>query len=174
MLTLGPDIYQLFIVFCCACSNLNVSHHGNSLVAPPEGVGFSGHADAGLFSQFGYSSSTLVYMEQIQYIHPIVCFLISVCLSLFFLTTESLGKGLSLFQLGNRQAQYIWAFSFLDYMFRLDISPVLVDEWKFNYVKVDQSLMFWKILIFLNVSVMFLLSFWCTIELVTFCWCFLL
>ena len=41
-LTLGPDSYQLFISFCSACANLNVSHHGNSLPCRPEGVGFSG------------------------------------------------------------------------------------------------------------------------------------
>lgn len=128
MLTLGLDIYQLFIVFCCACSNLNVSHHGNSLVAPPEGVGFSGHADTGLFSQFGYSSSTLVYMEQIQYIRPIVCFLISVSLFFFFFlfTTESLEPVPADF---GQQASSVYLNIFiLDYMLRLDISSVMVDE----------------------------------------------
>lgn len=132
MLTLGLDIYQLFIVFCCACSNLNVSHHGNSLVAPPEGVGFSGHADTGLFSQFGYSSSALVYMEQIQYIRPIVCFLISVSLFFFLfsfyhrVTWEGVEPVPADF---GQQASSVYLNIFiLDYMLRLDISSVMVDE----------------------------------------------
>lgn len=57
MLTLEPDIYQLFIMFCSACANLNVSHHGNSLLSPPEGVGFSGRRDSNLVSQARQSCS---------------------------------------------------------------------------------------------------------------------
>lgn len=40
VLTLGPDIYQLFIALGSASANLNVSHHGNSLLSPPGGCQF--------------------------------------------------------------------------------------------------------------------------------------
>lgn len=40
-LTLVCDASQLFITCSSASSNLNVSHHGNRLVSPTEGVSFS-------------------------------------------------------------------------------------------------------------------------------------
>lgn len=60
-LTLGPDIYQLFIMFCSACANLNVSHHGNSLLSQPEGVSAAVSTPTSFLSP-GSLCSTFSYM----------------------------------------------------------------------------------------------------------------